>query len=77
MKKATGLGRGLSALIDDSARIRTDIPTTSDGGVRPIEIARIRPNPAQPRQLLTTRRWPSWQPRLPSAVCSSRSWFGP
>ena len=51
MKKATGLGRGLSALIDDSARIRTDIPTTSDGGVRPIEIARIRPNPAQPRQL--------------------------
>jgi ParB family chromosome partitioning protein len=51
MKKATGLGRGLSALIDDSARIRTEAPTTSAGGVRTIDIARIRPNPAQPRQI--------------------------
>ncbi len=51
MKKATGLGRGLSALIDDSARIRTETPTTSAGGVRTIDIARIRPNPAQPRQI--------------------------
>src|SRR4030095_12971875 len=51
MKKATGLGRGLSALIDDSARIRIETPTTSAGGVRTIDIARIRPNPAQPRQV--------------------------
>jgi ParB family chromosome partitioning protein len=51
MKKVTGLGRGLSALIDDSARIRTEVPLASDGGVRTIEVARIRPNPAQPRQV--------------------------
>ena len=51
MKKVTGLGRGLSALIDDSARIRTEVPLASDGGVRTIEVARIRPNPAQPRQI--------------------------
>jgi hypothetical protein len=77
MKKATGLGRGLSALIDDSARIRTDIPTTSDGGVRPLKLPGSGPIPRNPGSYLTTRRWPSWQPRLPSAVCSSRSWFGP
>ena len=51
MKKVTGLGRGLSALIDDSARIKTDAPATSAGGVRTIDVARIRPNPAQPRQV--------------------------
>jgi ParB family chromosome partitioning protein len=51
MKKVTGLGRGLSALIDDSAHIKTDAPTTSAGGVRTIDVARIRPNPAQPRQI--------------------------
>lgn len=50
MKKVTGLGRGLSALIDDSARIKTDAAPPS-GGVRTIEVARITPNPAQPRQL--------------------------
>jgi ParB family chromosome partitioning protein len=51
MKKMTGLGRGLSALIDDSAQIKTEAPTSSGGGVRTIDVARIRPNPAQPRQV--------------------------
>lgn len=51
MKKPTGLGRGLSALIDESVRA----PKEGDGstaaqGVREIEIGRIRPNPSQPRK---------------------------
>jgi len=50
MKKATGLGRGLSALIDEAVR-----PPKSDGspsamGVRTIEIGRVRANPLQPRK---------------------------
>lgn len=49
MKKATGLGRGLSALIGEAPSPPTS--TSAPGGVRPIEVARIRPNPAQPRQL--------------------------
>ena len=49
MKKATGLGRGLSALIDESVRpAREGAP--SSAGVREIEVARIRPNPLQPRK---------------------------
>jgi ParB family chromosome partitioning protein len=51
MKKVSGLGRGLSALIDDSAHIKTEAPSTSGGGVRTIDVGRIRPNPAQPRQI--------------------------
>ena len=51
MKKVTGLGRGLSALIDDSARIKAETATNVAGGVRTIDVARIRPNPAQPRQI--------------------------
>src|SRR5688500_17854852 len=47
MKKATGLGRGLSALIGEVPAVRQD----ATGGVRTIEVARIRPNPAQPRQI--------------------------
>ncbi len=54
-KKASGLGRGLAALLDEAIR-----PSSADAqaqpnkdeqakGVREIEIARIRPNPAQPR----------------------------
>ena len=54
MKKPTGLGRGLSALIDDSARSRSEgLPASgaaSDGGVREVEVASIRPNRSQPRQ---------------------------
>lgn len=50
MKKATGLGRGLSALIGEAPPVpRSDSP--AGGGVRAIEIARIRPNPLQPRQV--------------------------
>ncbi|RIX32540.1 ParB/RepB/Spo0J family partition protein [Sphingomonas edaphi] len=49
MKKATGLGRGLSALIDDA--VRPAKPETASGaGVREIEVGRIRPNPLQPRK---------------------------
>jgi ParB family chromosome partitioning protein len=49
MSKAGGLGRGLSALLGDQPRaaLADDIPAR--GGVREIEIARIRPNPSQPR----------------------------
>jgi ParB family chromosome partitioning protein len=48
-----GLGRGLSALIDESARPGTEPPTESRGGVREVEVGRIRPNPNQPRMLFT------------------------
>ena len=50
MKKATGLGRGLSALIGEAPPVgRPEV--AAGGGVRTIEIARIRPNPSQPRQI--------------------------
>ena len=45
-----GLGMGLSALIGDSQRSQAkDAPAEGRGGVREIEVARIRPNPNQPR----------------------------
>jgi len=48
-----GLGRGLSALMDESFRPTTEVPvesrSDSRGGVREIEVGRIRPNPNQPR----------------------------
>ena len=56
MKMVTGLGRGLSALIDDSARIKAETTTNVAGGVRTIDVARIRPNPAQPRQIFDEER---------------------
>ena len=43
-----GLGMGLSALLGDSQR-QGDAALEGRGGVREIEIARIRPNPNQPR----------------------------
>jgi len=50
MKKATGLGRGLSALIGEAPPVpRSD--NMAGGGVRAIDVARIRPNPSQPRQM--------------------------
>ncbi len=50
LKPGTGLGRGLSALIDDNARPPGVEPAPErGGGVREIEVARIRPNPNQPR----------------------------
>ena len=50
MKKVTGLGRGLSALIGEAPpAIRPD--GSAGASIRNIEVARIRPNPAQPRQV--------------------------
>ncbi len=49
MKKVSGLGRGLSALIDESVRPGREASAEA-GGVREVEIGRIRPNPAQPRR---------------------------
>jgi ParB family chromosome partitioning protein len=50
MKKATGLGRGLSALIDDAVRPGRQEHGAQQAGIREIEIGRIRPNPSQPRK---------------------------
>src|SRR5438552_12841019 len=52
-RPAKGLGMGLQALLGEAARPATP-PAASEAslsrsGVREIEIARIRPNPAQPR----------------------------
>jgi ParB family chromosome partitioning protein len=50
-RPAKGLGMGLQALLGESARPiapGTEGPT-SRGGVREIEVARIKPNPNQPR----------------------------
>ena len=44
-----GLGRGLSALLGDAPRAEPETEGRRDS-VREVEIARIRPNPAQPRQ---------------------------
>ena len=53
MKKATGLGRGLSALLDEAVRAPRpeEASEPAAGGVREIEVAQIRPNPHQPRQI--------------------------
>ncbi|HEU4704949.1 MAG TPA: ParB/RepB/Spo0J family partition protein, partial [Sphingomicrobium sp.] len=50
-RPVSGLGRGLSALIDESAppAAEAEGPGESRGGVRTIEVGRIRPNPNQPR----------------------------
>ena len=44
-----GLGRGLSALLGEAPRPADEVAARRDS-VREVEIARIRPNPAQPRQ---------------------------
>lgn len=49
MKKPSGLGRGLSALIDDRASVRDGVRSSSSS-LREIEVSRIRPNPSQPRR---------------------------
>jgi ParB family chromosome partitioning protein len=46
-RQAKGLGMGLSALLGEAARPGS--PGQQDGGVREVEIARIRRNPHQPR----------------------------
>jgi ParB family transcriptional regulator, chromosome partitioning protein len=51
-KKTSGLGRGLAALLDEAARpaaSRGEGSQRADRGVREIEVARIQPNPSQPR----------------------------
>jgi ParB family chromosome partitioning protein len=54
-KKTSGLGRGLAALIDEAVRPPSGASAAASAGelpargVREVEIARIRPNPAQPR----------------------------
>lgn len=48
-KPGAGLGRGLSALIGESAAPADKSDNTDPSGVRQIEIGRIRRNPAQPR----------------------------
>ena len=49
-KVAKGLGRGLSALLDENVRTSSDEDAGhSAGGVREIEVGRIRPNLHQPR----------------------------
>ena len=50
-RPAKGLGMGLSALLGDSARAPAAAgDAAAPGGVREIELSRIRPNPNQPRQ---------------------------
>src|SRR5947209_19125796 len=44
-----GLGMGLSALMGEARSVPSDEQPASRGGVREIEIGRIRPNPNQPR----------------------------
>ena len=54
MKKATGLGRGLSALLDEAVRaprVEEAGEEPKGGGVRDIDVGQIRPNPHQPRQI--------------------------
>jgi ParB family transcriptional regulator, chromosome partitioning protein len=53
-KRTSGLGRGLAALLDEAARPAAAKDELSSGsepnhGVREIEVARIQPNPSQPR----------------------------
>lgn len=53
-KPASGLGRGLAALLDEAVRPGAGSESEAAGGDRPggvreVEIGRIRPNPSQPR----------------------------
>jgi len=48
-RAAKGLGRGLSALMGDAPSAPPGADSASKGGVREVEIGRIRPNPHQPR----------------------------
>ena len=51
MKRPTGLGRGLSALIDDSRAGRSPAgESIAEDSIREIEVARIRPGAGQPRK---------------------------
>ena len=52
-RPAKGLGKGLSALLGDVVRPVSEGSGPAAGGVREIEISRIRPNPNQPRILFS------------------------
>ena len=49
-RPAKGLGMGLSALLGEGGRPPAPAGEAAGGGVREIELSRIRPNPNQPRQ---------------------------
>jgi ParB family chromosome partitioning protein len=49
MSKASGLGRGLSALLGEQPQAAGEGQAESRGGVREVDVARIKPNPNQPR----------------------------
>jgi len=49
VSKVAGLGRGLSALLGEQPRTAPAGAEASRGGLREVEVARIRPNPNQPR----------------------------
>ena len=48
-RTARGLGKGLSALLGEGPPPASASEASAKGGVREVEIARIRPNPNQPR----------------------------
>ena len=48
-RTARGLGKGLSALLGEAPPPASASEASAKGGVREVEIARIRPNPNQPR----------------------------
>ena len=52
MKKAIGLGRGLSALLDEAVRAPRGEDQGGDArlGIREVDITQIRPHPSQPRR---------------------------
>jgi ParB family transcriptional regulator, chromosome partitioning protein len=53
MSKAAGLGRGLSALLGEQVQRGEAEASAPSRGIREVEIARIRPNPGQPRTRFT------------------------
>lgn len=50
MKKQTGLGRGLSALLDDADQRAGKKPVGTGASVERLSISNIKPNPGQPRR---------------------------
>jgi ParB family chromosome partitioning protein len=52
-RPSRGLGKGLSALLGDRPAPSGDSAAPTAGGVREIEISRIRPNPNQPRLMFS------------------------
>lgn len=50
MKKPTGLGRGLSALLDDADQRAGKKPVGTGSAVERLSISSIKPNPSQPRR---------------------------